>query len=215
MTAEDKEKLIAQLEALLFIHGEPMSVSAITTHTNNSEEDVLEAVNELEKRLEDLGRGLKIINSGGKLQLVTKKEYAGVLEKFVKDELSEDLTPAALETVSIIAYLGPITRARIEYLRGVNSTFTIRNLMLRGIIERVSSGEKGGGVCYQLAPDALRHLGVSSSGELPLFEETKMMLSKIEGKEEEKPVEETAETAMNEAGQGEEESDKQDEIRQD
>ena len=65
-------------------------------------------------------------------------------KSFVKEELTEDLTPASLETLSIVAYLGPISRVRIEYLRGVNSSVILRSLMIRGLIERFADPEHPG-----------------------------------------------------------------------
>jgi len=180
MSEEINKNRIASLEALLFIHGEPLGVSRAAAHLGLNEEEVMIAAKELASRYEAQDSGLRLLIYGERLQMVTKSAYAHFLEKFIKDELSEELTPATLETLSIVAYLGPVSRSRIEYLRGVNSVFTLRNLMLRGLIERIVDKEKSNSVLYRLTPDCLRYLGVASLEELPQYGETKARLEKIE-----------------------------------
>lgn len=191
MSEEIRSNHIAALEALLFIHGEPLALARAAEHLGRSEEEILTAAQELASRYDSQDCGLRLLIYGERLQIVTKSAYAHFLEKFIKDELSEELTPATLETLSIIAYLGPVSRSRIEYLRGVNSVFTLRNLMLRGLIERTSEKEKTGNVLYRLTPDCLRHLGVASLEELPQYADTRARLEKIEKgqDQEEEPTE--------------------------
>ncbi len=156
---------IAALEALLFSYGEPMEIDKIVKLLNVELENVKNALDNLRKDLESESRGLRLIFQNDKVQLATKPEFSGFLEEFIKEEFKENLTPAALETLSLIAYFGPVTRAKIDYFRGVNSSFTIRNLMMRGLIERVE-----GSYQYRASIDLIKHLGLSKIEELPEYE---------------------------------------------
>ena len=80
------------------------------------------------------------------------------------------LTPASLETLAIIAYLGPCNRALIEYVRGVNSTFILRSLMIRGLVERKPDPKRMNTFLYQVSFDFLRHMGLTRQGDLPDYE---------------------------------------------
>ena len=166
----NNQKNIAALEAILFSYGEAMEIKKISGLLKISEDETKQAIEELRKNLENENRGLKLIFNGDNIQLVTKPEFSGFLEEFIKEEFRENLTPAALETLSLIAYLGPITRAKIDYFRGVNSSFTIRNLMMRGLIERVE-----GSYQYRTSFDLIKHIGFSKIEELPEYEKFNKM----------------------------------------
>src|ERR1700687_889193 len=129
---ENIHKNLAALEALLFIHGEPIARKKVETVLGIENEEGASLTETLRKNLEDEGRGLQLLSDKEKVQLTTKPAFNMILEAFVKEELTEELTPASLETLSIIAYLGPISRAKIEYLRGVNSSMILRSLAIRG-----------------------------------------------------------------------------------
>ncbi|MFH0890953.1 MAG: SMC-Scp complex subunit ScpB, partial [Candidatus Liptonbacteria bacterium] len=142
MQKDNLNDKLAGLEAMLFIHGEPISYRRIAPILGFEEKEIPALAEELKKRLwERADSGLALIRDEDKVQLMTKPQFHKLLENFVKDQLSEDLTPASLETLAIIAYAGPISRARIEYQRGVNSIFILRNLMLRGLVERFPNPE--------------------------------------------------------------------------
>ncbi|NCO44917.1 SMC-Scp complex subunit ScpB, partial [Candidatus Wolfebacteria bacterium] len=161
---EDKKNITAEIEAFLFVYGEPLEVKKISKMLSRplsggqakgekvSEAEVKEAVSELQKKYSE-GGGLNLIFSdspaGQKVQLATKSEFAPLMEEFIKDEFKEDLTPASLETLSLIAYLGPISRAQIDYYRGVNSSFILRNLLMRGLVERYTDPQRANVYFYQ------------------------------------------------------------------
>lgn len=181
------QNLTAALEAILFAYGEPMDTrkifnifarrrqTQIDTQTDAeeiTEEEVKKAIEELQKNLENEGRGLRLIFQGDKVQLATKPEFSGFLEEFIKEEFKENLTPASLETLALIVYLGPITRAKIDYFRGVNSSFILRSLMIRGLIERIE-----GSYLYQASFDLLKNLGVSKINELPDYDKFREMIN--------------------------------------
>src|SRR3990167_6578520 len=118
--ANDKE--IARIEALLFIHGEPLPFKKISSILGIERDSVISVLNEYKEKLNSEERGLALVIENEKVQLVSRPEFSLLVEAFVKEELEEELTPASLEAISIIVYLGPITRSRIDYLRGVNSS---------------------------------------------------------------------------------------------
>jgi segregation and condensation protein B len=166
---KDVDKQLAGLEALLFIHGEPITYAKIETVLGLKKDEIEPLLTELKKRLDVDDRGLQLVIGSGKAQLATKPEFNVILENFVRGELSEDLTPASLEALSIIAYLGPISRARLEYLRGVNSLVILRSLMIRGLIERIPDPAHANGFVYQPTFDLMKQLGLQGKEDLPEF----------------------------------------------
>lgn len=172
-----KNKL-AELEALLFYSGEPVSKKKIAgvldlkeEFIDNLLEDYVEVLSNNEKS------GLDILIKGDEVQLITKSNLSYMSEKIIKEELKEDLTPAILEVLTIIAYLGPISRPDIDFIRGVNSSYSLRNLILRGLIERERSGNT---YHYRVTMDFLKHLGIKKIEDLPKFSEYGDVLDKYE-----------------------------------
>jgi len=160
----------SKLEALLFIYGEPLPMKKVATILGVSPEEAAAAVADLKKALADAGRGLTVIEYQGTVQLVTKPDYAELLGSVLKEELNESLTAAALETLAIIAYAGPVSRADVDYIRGVNSSFTVRALLLRGLITRTPDPVRGNSFMYAVSMECLQHLGLESLAQLPEFE---------------------------------------------
>ncbi|MBI5220232.1 MAG: SMC-Scp complex subunit ScpB [Candidatus Liptonbacteria bacterium] len=158
---------LAELEALLFLHGEPLGITKIAELLGLSGEETERLVTSSAEKLADAERGLTLVRIGNRVQLVTKSAFGRLVESFVRAELTQDLTPAATEALAIIAYLGPIARSRIEYLRGVNSSVTLRNLLIRGLVERVSDPERPHVSTYQATANLFRHLGLSNVEDLP------------------------------------------------
>ena len=171
---------LAALEALLFIHGEPLTESKIEKILELKPGEAEGLLEELGGKLENEERGLYMVSNAGKFQLSTKPAFGSILEKFVKDELSGDLTPASLEALAIIAYLGPISRSRLEYLRGVNSVFTLRSLLLRGLIDRESDPKRSNAFLYRPSVQLVRHLGLSKVEALPDYEKLRTVIEDIE-----------------------------------
>ncbi len=171
---------IAELEAFLFQYGEPIEVKKISKLLKIKESACGEALNELEEALRSGDRGLMLLREGDKVQLVTKPDFQKINETLVKEEFRETLTPASLETLSIIAYLGPISRPTIDYIRGVNSNFTVRSLLMRGLIDRNQDPERGHVFLYRVSFDFLKHMGLSKIEEMPEYERFKDILKKFE-----------------------------------
>lgn len=158
------------MEALLFLYGEPMEIKKIAKILEVAEEEAVSVAESYEKELAGDGRGLSLLRDGKKIQLVTKPTLTKFLENFTKEEFTADLTPASLETLSIVAYASPISRAEIEFIRGVNSSFTLRNLLIRGLVERSIDPKRANAYLYSPSFDLLKKLGISNSAELPDFE---------------------------------------------
>jgi segregation and condensation protein B len=123
-----------------------------------------------------------VLTDKEKIQLATKPDFNKILEDFVREEISEDLTPASLEALAIVAYLGPISRAKLEYLRGVNSIVILRSLMIRGLVERFPDPEHPSGFLYRTTFDLMKHLGMKEKEDLPEFDKFQELLKVFEPK---------------------------------
>lgn len=171
--------LKSAIETILFAYGEPMSPENLAKLTGVKKEEVIEAMTALKTDYE--GRGFVILEKDGTYELGSNPDNAGFIEKLVKSEFSEELTRAAVETLAIVAYRGPITRAEIEYLRGVNSSFILRNLLMRGLVERIENPKDARSYLYRISFDFLKYMGVSKIENLPGYEEFKKASIGIEG----------------------------------
>ncbi len=173
---DDLDKKLAALESLLFIHGEPITRKKIEAVLKWEKEECNEIVEAMKRKLEEESRGLMLFSDGEKIQLATKPEFNAILEEFVKEELTEDLTPASVEALAIISYLGPISRAKIEYLRGVNSSLILRSLTMRGLVERFSDPDHPSSFLYRATFDLMKHLGIQKKDDLPDYEKFRELL---------------------------------------
>ena len=163
------EKIASQIEALLFIFGESLDKKKISSTLKITEEEVQQAVGLLKEQYSDSKRGIILMENSGKYILATKPEHSVLVEKFVTEDLKEELTPAALETLSIISYFGPVTRAQIDFLRGVNSSFILRSLLIRGLIERKTA--KGLAFEYEVSFEFLKYMGIDHVSKMPKYDE--------------------------------------------
>lgn len=163
-----REYPIAIMESLLFISGEPIAFGRLAKILNISEDEVLGSVQVLaEKYTADVQCGLQLIVKDDKVELATKPASAPFVEALTKSALQENLSKTALEVLSIIAYRAPITRAEIESIRGVNCSFTLRNLLLRDLIEREGNPADARGYVYLPTFRFLESLGLRHINELP------------------------------------------------
>jgi segregation and condensation protein B len=188
----------AELEALLFYYGEPISIPRAAKLIGISASECKTLIQAWSDSLAgDSERGLVLMQNGDEVQLATKPALKSIGEALIKEEFREELTPAGFETLSLIAYLGPITRPRIDYIRGVNSSFTVRNLLMRGLIERTHGDEKGHLFEYAASMQFLKHMGVSSAHDLPEYAKYHALLGDLETQRtessrlEEQPIPET------------------------
>lgn len=163
-----------KIQAVLFFKGEPTTIKRIAEIINISKEEVLSAIEELKTQLQN--SGLTLIEQNESVMLGTHKDVSKIIEQLIKEELHRDLGKAGIETLSIVLYLGPITRSEIDYIRGVNSSFILRNLMIRGLVERIEKPEDKRAMAYQATFDLLSYLGISKIEELPEYEQTRQEL---------------------------------------
>lgn len=180
MNESNKNNKLAELEALLFIYGEPISFKKISEVLEITEEDVSKLVEDFKVSLEEENRGLTLLFLEEKIQIGTKPEFSSILEKLIKKEVSEDLTPASLETLALILYFSPISRSKIEYHRGVDSSFILKSLLLRGLIERYPDPKMPNAYLYVPSFNLLRHLGINRKEDLPDYEKFNELDKKFE-----------------------------------
>lgn len=159
------DKLIVQLESVLFLKGEPSSVGWLAKTLGKKQEEINVALEELSKRLEN--RGVRLVRNGDNAVLTTAPESAEILKSIVQTEFDSELSKASLETLSIIIYKNTASRAEIDYIRGVNSSFILRNLLVRGLIERENQRGEDRSYAYKPSLSLLEHFGVKSLEELP------------------------------------------------
>jgi segregation and condensation protein B len=172
--------LDAQIEAVLFWKAEPVSVKKLAEifgkeEKKVSEAEIREAIAVLKNNLKN--RGLTLLELDNTVSLGTAREMSPLIEKLTKEELVRDLGKAGLETISIVLYQGPITRAEIDYIRGVNSQFILRNLLIRGLVEKVENPADRRSFLYKPTMDLFAHLGVSAITDLPDYENVRKNIS--------------------------------------
>lgn len=192
-----RPSLDIQIESLLFWKSEPVTVKKIAETLAVGIDEVAEALKILRTNLE--GRGITLMELNGEVTLATARSMSESIEKWTKEELSRDLGKAGLETIAIILYQGPIARADIDYIRGVNSTFIIRNLLVRGLIEKIPNPKDQRSFLYQPTLELLSHLGISKLDELPDLEKVRVTIEGFKsGAPEEKGTEKTTENQQGE-----------------
>ena len=163
----------AVLEGLLFVVGEDgLTIDQIMDILDIDENASKELIRELKSDYEDESRGLRIDFLGNRFKLTTKEEHKDYYQKLIENPMSNKLSQAALETLAIIAYNEPITRMKIDNLRGVTSVQIIRKLVAKGFIkESGRSNLPGRPILYETTNEFLDYFGLSSTADLPNIEE--------------------------------------------
>lgn len=167
----------AKIESILFFKAEPISVKKLAQILKVDEAAVKEALQVLKNNLS--GRGVTLLEKDDEVMLGTSPEASGLIEELTKEELTKDLGRAGLETLSIVLYRGPITRSGIDHIRGVNSTFILRNLMVRGLVEKVPNPEDQRSFLYRPTFELLSYLGISRVEELPEYGTTNISIEEF------------------------------------
>lgn len=161
--------LKAVLESLLFVAGDDgLTVKEISRIL---ECDSAPIILKLASDYKDNDRGLEIATYGNRIKIVTKKEYSPYLKKMFTEETSENLSPSALETLAIIAYNEPITRLKVDEIRGVSSSHLIRKLVFKNLVKELGKSDlPGKPMLYGVTDQFLDHFGLSSKEDLPKIE---------------------------------------------
>ena len=160
---------IGKIESILFVASKPLSVQTIARVVGAKEEDVRDAIDELRVKYNHDHSGIQLLSIDDDVQMATHPDNTSVIDGFVKNEIAGELTKAQLETLTVIAYRGPITRPELEVIRGVNCALILRNLAMRGLVAEAEDETKLMPV-YSLSFEALRHLGITNVTELPDYE---------------------------------------------
>lgn len=176
--------LSSQIEAVLFYKAEPLSVKRLAQIFKKDEKEIKNALDELREELKSRGRGLSLVEWEDEITLGTSKEVSSLIETLTKEELVKDLGKAGLETLSIILYQGPLSRAEIDYIRGVNSNFILRNLLIRGLIERVDNPKDQRSFHYKPTLELISYLGLSKITDLPDYEMVRVDIENFKSVEE-------------------------------
>ena len=164
------DDLVRRIEALLFVAPEPVRLKDIARVLDASEEEVRAALDRLAAAR--ARGGIIVQRQGERVQLVTAPDLAQDVERFLGLDLSSRLSSAALETLAIIAYKQPVTRAQIEAIRGVNCDSVLRALLNKGLIEEVGRLDTvGRPILYGTTLAFLQYFGLSDLSELPPLEE--------------------------------------------
>ncbi|HED23696.1 MAG TPA: SMC-Scp complex subunit ScpB [Firmicutes bacterium] len=160
-------------EAVLFLSEEPVKLERMASVLQLTAEEADHLIGELQRELAASGRGLQVFTVAGGYQMGTLPEIAPYLEKAFSEEVSGNLSNAALEALAIIAYKQPVTRIEIESIRGVRSEHVLENLLKRRLI-RVSGRKEGPGrpLLYSTTPDFLKYFGLNGLDDLPPLENT-------------------------------------------
>lgn len=162
-------KLKSIIESFLFVSGEPVKIAKIVKIIGVAETEIENAVASLNEDYAK-NRGLIVVRIKDTIQLATSPENASFVSELVKSEIQENLSQAALEVLSIVAYRGPISRAEIEAIRGVNCTFTLRALLIRGLLDRTENIKDNRSYLYNISLDFLKKIGLESVEKLPDWE---------------------------------------------
>ncbi len=157
----------AHLEAVLFAAGGSLTIRRLCDVCQVSSEEVEAGLQVLQTRLEQ-GSGLQVVRHGSDVELVTHPDASEAVRLVAKVEAQSELSKAALEALSILAYRGPLTRPELEQIRGVQSVIILRNLMLRGLVEAREENRLGQPV-YQVTMEFVKHLGLTRVDDLPDF----------------------------------------------
>lgn len=158
------------IESLLFLESKPLTLKKIATVCGVNVEEAQSAVRELQREYDQRHGGVTIVMEGERVQMMTAAAQAETIRKYVEDQQTGELTRPSLETLTIIAYRGPVAKSEIELIRGINCSLILRNLMIRGLIEEEGETETGSPI-YRVTLDFLRFLGINKTSELPQFAE--------------------------------------------
>lgn len=164
------EEIQSKIEAILFASGEPVEIGKIATFFKLKKEDIKQKIDDIVETYKKESRGLQIIQKENTIQLVSSATYGEIVASFLNRKTHEPLSQVALEVLAVVAYRGPITRAQIEHVRGVNCSFTLRNLAIRGIVDRKDNPADNRSYIYEISHEFLKNCGISSVSDLPEFE---------------------------------------------
>ena len=158
--------LESKIESILFFKNEPISIKELTKILNVNQNEINQSIKNLQEFYKM--RGVVIVSDGENISFGTHPDACELIENLEKEELSRELGRAGLETLALVLYRGLISRREIDHIRGVNSGFILRSLMIRGLIERAESTERS--YSYKVTLKLLEHLGITRCEDLPEYQ---------------------------------------------
>lgn len=158
-----------KIESLLFISAKPMAIKQLAELIKKDKKEIEKAGQELVAEYKNNKKGVQVIKNGSKLQMVSSPENAKLIREFIKDETTGELSRPSLETLTIIAYRGPVSKIDLDRIRGVNCSLILRNLLIRGLIKAKNDSKKQE-TYYTITFDFIRFLGINDARELPDYE---------------------------------------------
>lgn len=164
----EQEQLTKTLEALLFVAGKPLRAKDFAKLLELDETQIKTALDALYSEKKD--NGVILLENNGEYQFATNSRFSTQVKNFLNMELREKLSDATVEVLAIIAYRQPISKAELEAIRGVNSQYSLRHLLIRGLIEKTHNPNDARSFLYQTTAEFLQHLGLTSVKDLPEFE---------------------------------------------
>lgn len=167
--------LAVQIEALLFALGRPLSRAELARQLGASVEDIAAALADSQP-----GRGVVLVDDGSLVELRAAPEAAELIEKIRKDEYAREVGKAGQEVLAAVIYRGPLTRSEIDFIRGVNSSQTLRTLTMRGLVRKIQNPKDSRSFLYESTTEMLSTLGVSRAQDLPEYTEVRDKLTKLE-----------------------------------
>lgn len=166
-TADAGPDLQTALEAILMVVDEPVSEIVLAQVTERPTEEVAAALRQLAQDYDEAGRGFELREVAGGWRYYSRASCAAYVERFVLDGQQARLTQAALETLAVVAYRQPVSRARVSAVRGVNVDGVMRTLVSRGLVEEAGNESESGAILYRTTAYFLERLGLRSLDELP------------------------------------------------
>ena len=170
-------ELSSQLEALLFALGRPLSRTEIQKLLDTKPDDLEAAIAALSAAT---GRGVVLVDDGKTVELRAAPAAAPLIERIRKEEYARDIGRAGLEALAAVLYRGPLTRAEIDFIRGVNSSQTLRTLTMRGLLRKIPNPKDERSFLYEPTTESLAELGVSHQTQLTDYASVREKLSELE-----------------------------------
>jgi segregation and condensation protein B len=167
--------LIQKIESLLFYRAEPIAKKELAKLCSVSLEECTDALATFAQ--DCTSRGIALLDDGDSVALRTSPDTAAFLDQIIQEERATPLSKATSEVLSVILYMDKPTRAEIDFIRGVNSTFSLRALLIRGLVDRVAHESDARKLVYVPTIELLSHLGVARVEDLPQFAETRASLT--------------------------------------
>ena len=167
-------ELESKIEGLLFYRGEEVEIKELSKLFDVKEDEILNSLLKLDQNL--TARGIVLVRKEDRVVLGVSSELSSLIDSLRKEELDKELSKAALETLSIILYQNGISRSEIDYIRGVNSSFILRNLLVRGLVEKVIDTKDNRKILYRPTFNTLSYLGVKSIEQLPNYADVVLKL---------------------------------------